>query len=551
MQPHSTEYILQELYTIDPSFRAHEPELKKLIEELMHNEPNIAIDEAFLARLKSTLTQQVDAFVAKPRKPNIVSRIFSLPAYSYGLVGAALVIVLVIAIAQKGMPLYQAKQAAVSVSTLPPRAFGPLSAALAYNDFSTNQLVAPKVDKQPPKTETKTVKQEQVIDKVSDAVDEPSAATGANIGAVAPVVAVVAPPSQPAQLSLPTPPVKAPTTQKMIVNPGGYTYSYTYAYKGDTLLLPDTQVAVYRRIKPANAPTQWSSMLNSFTDGRINLGSFSDLALMNVSLVDNLDKGYIININAVEGSIDMYQNWERWYPTVCTSENCASAQVQPITKADALSDDQAIAVAHDFILQHGIEIGGYGTPFVEKYEPQFRIMNKAASSPVVEPTYYADTVTVVYPLRINNNDVVETGGQKMGLRISIAVREKRVASLYGLTSNNFESSSYDAETDPQKIMSIIEKGGVQGPMYYSGSGGYTKKMTVELGTPTRVLLHTWNYTSSQPTELYVPALSFPVINAQDLPDYYQKNMVVPLAREMLTEDSGTSFPPAMPLIQAR
>ena len=116
-----------------------------------------------------------------------------------------------------------------------------------------------------------------------------------------------------------------------------------------------------------------------------------------------------------------------------------------------------------------------------------------------------------------------------------------VSGVNNLTTYRYETSDYNLETDSAKVVALAEKGGYGSGIYYGIS---QDKITLELGTPTKTLIHLWRYTNNTNEELLIPALMFPVNNAPA--DYYgSKFVTVPLVQEMITElnnnNSGANY----------
>jgi hypothetical protein len=158
--------------------------------------------------------------------------------------------------------------------------------------------------------------------------------------------------------------------------------------------------------------------------------------------------------------------------------------------------------------------------------------------------YIPDTVSVVYPLKINGQLVYNDGGSKAGVNASISVRSKKVNGLWELTVPRFESSAYEIEKDAGRIIKLAEQGGIYGG--YVPEGG--KIMDIELGTPALSLLKTWQYKDNISTELYVPAYVFPIIKVPEGAQIWQKSIVIPIVKDLLDEASK-NVPSPMPLME--
>jgi hypothetical protein len=153
---------------------------------------------------------------------------------------------------------------------------------------------------------------------------------------------------------------------------------------------------------------------------------------------------------------------------------------------------------------------------------------------VKEGYYIPDTVSVVYPLKVQDKAVYDDGGNKAGLHVNVNIRLMRVAGIWDFNAQKYQSSAYAAETDVKKILGFAERGGVYG--YYDASTA--KIVDVELGTPEIAYLKYWNYRNGTSDELLVPSLVFPIVKMPDDPNFYRKSVIIPLAKELLDAQNG-------------
>ncbi|MGE5297953.1 MAG: hypothetical protein ACM3KM_02220, partial [Acidobacteriaceae bacterium] len=258
----------------------------------------------------------------------------------------------------------------------------------------------------------------------------------------------------------------------------------------------------------------------------VNLGSFGNLRLQSMNLAEPGDDGYNIYVNADESSVSINGAWPKLMYDC--SANIACPGSQPVKIENIPSDEEVISIANSFLSDHGISKDLYGEPVVQN---DWRIMydrNPAGA-------YVPETITVVYPLQIQDQTLYDEGGNKSGLNVSINVRNKKVISVYDLAVPNFQSSQYDAETDSAKLLKIAEKGGMYGYVQPNAK----KFVDIELGTPKIELVRMWNYKNNQSEELLIPSLIFPITKLPDSDPYFYRNSVtVPLIKEILDKDNG-------------
>ena len=89
--------ILEELYLIDESLKEYQVELEKIIEKLLAAKPDVEINEEFKQKLRRELLARIEEIKGQESvSPNKFMNIFNFSKLSYGLVGGALAIILVV-----------------------------------------------------------------------------------------------------------------------------------------------------------------------------------------------------------------------------------------------------------------------------------------------------------------------------------------------------------------------------------------------------------------------------------------------------------------------
>jgi hypothetical protein len=145
-----------------------------------------------------------------------------------------------------------------------------------------------------------------------------------------------------------------------------------------------------------------------------------------------------------------------------------------------------------------------------------------------------EVLQVIYPQLLNGQLVWDEGGNsKAGVRVSVNLRNQEVEGIWNLTTNNYESSAYEAIQDFSEVIKIAEAGGWRNQGWFANG-----QAEVALGTPTRQLLKITNYQNGRSEELIVPALVFPVEKSGSN-IYYRSAVVVPLIKELLAKDSAS------------
>lgn len=484
----SIQKILEDLYLIDPSLKTHEAKLIALIEELVKSKPDTHFDASFARELKTKLLLQ--PVVAA--KQSFWSSL-AMPRFAYA--GGALAIVLaVVVLVKQPTPGTQVQFGTTEVNRVASHAFGSLG-----GDTKTGISAA---------------------GNMAESVSAPTMTYGRGGGtsSAAPMVAMVAQDSAMSAKMVAAPGIMAPY------------YQYTFTYKGDALDLKDKTLDVFKRTKSANGDMGLAQALMGAPLNGINLRSFANAGLTSFELAENNSDGYSISVNLREGTIGINGGYNQIMPAIACDPNgnCGGQQYKPLTLADMPTDKALIAITDQFVKDHGIDISSYGAAEVDNGWRAYATQG--------EQTYVPDAVSVRYPLRLNEATVYDQGANKFGISITVNVRENKVTGAWQIQNQDYQASSYEAETDAAHIIKVAEGGGNTGRYYF---GGETKKVELELGTPERIYMMMWNYKDNVSSELYVPALRFPILNAPTT--MYQKDVIVPLAKDLI-QDGGMPTP---------
>jgi hypothetical protein len=303
--------------------------------------------------------------------------------------------------------------------------------------------------------------------------------------------------------------------------------NYRYVYQGEPLTLTQEQVDVLKRQKNTN-PGGLSEFISRISFGLVDFNSFSNTQLESFNFKEDRNLGYMVNVNVAEGLVNIHENWQRW-------ESLTMPAGRRIDVSDVPADSVMIDAANAFLDSHGIDRSVYGTPVINS---DWRVYYNA--SPNKADYWIPEVMNVVYPLTINGQQVYDESGNPNGLNVGVRISpEVRVTGVWELTAQNYESSAYQAETNVERIMSLVERGGFRN-YYYAPEGART--VDVEVGAPEVSYVKLWNYKSGSNEELLVPALIFPVLNKDDESlaqnFWYRKNIVIPLVKEILDNENN-------------
>ncbi len=321
--------------------------------------------------------------------------------------------------------------------------------------------------------------------------------------------------------------------------------NFKFAYAGEKVELEDENLAVMRRVKGFGSNPNLASIVKNFSVPAFNLKNLQNPYIEMLTLTEDRDFGYMVNLNFKEGSVNINENWFRWQTPdrMCQDEACYNRYRLNISELP--SDEETIAIADGFLSQYGINKSGYGKSVVQKQ--WFRDYQIAPDKSVA---WIPDVLTVIYPVVINGQTAYDQSGNISGLMVSVNARVKKVSGVYELYNQVYESSEYPAETNWERILKIAEAGGnnIYYPYYENSAPGTTLK----LGTPKRELMKMWkNEPGKEGYEILVPALVFPILDAPtDFPSY-RSSVVVPLIKELIKEPSVIDPGQPMPLSQPR
>lgn len=467
--------IIKELVEFDPEFKKYEDTLLKVVSELLAARPDTKFDPEFARALKAKIT--AEPIVKQISFLSSMSRKYLIP------VGAGLAVVAIVValqLTQKGI------NGPMSVTTLSDGAHVTRLASGAFGSFSKNTSGS------------------SGSEAVTNSAGPMAFGRGGGGGGVATGMAAASP-------------MMAPTDQAvgkaMLYRP----IYYKYVYKGDALELKDKTVDVLKRVKPSIDTSSAVGALKAFSFGGVDLSTFPGGQVTSYEIAQSGD-GYTTNVNIRDGNLSISKNYE---PMQCPKGVCP---VQPqLRPSEVPSDEDIIAISNKFLKDHGLNLSNYGTPTIQD---DWRKNLAAASSPGVAP-YVPDFISVQYPWKINGTPITDLSGNPNGLGVNVDIRKKLVSGVWNITNQDYQSSAYDAETDANKVISIVENGGIYGN--YSDPGA--EQIEIDLGTPTRVYTSMWMNDGSG--EVIVPALSFPVTKGPEGQYYYNKAIVVPLAKDLL------------------
>ncbi len=498
------EEILRDCLAADPSLREREDELRPIIKALLESKPDTRFSTEFADRLHDALANERQKRNGKIRVTPSPFGAMKLKPIAFPIVGSlALVAVFALLLVQKPpgaktstvATVQQPKPHGMQIAKVADGAFGPLAATTVQ---ATRPLMADGYEEGRNAAGAAPMAAPSAAMGMDTAVSAHSQNGGGGTASSSKMAAIM--------------PVQQPV-------------NYRYVYKGE---LPpiDAKIAVYRHVKGLTSGNLLPSFGN-ITGGLMDGSHFSSGALQSLNVVEDRDYGYGIFLDATEGGISMNQNWQRWpHPeSKCRDEACYQ---QYQLKPDQMpADDVVIGVAEDFIKEYGIDRSALGKPSINS-DWRIRPMGVAADMPL----YVPDVVSVSYPYLIDGKTVQDESGNVNGVTVNVDVREKKVDGLWGLLTNRYEQSSYDAETDTARLLKFVSNGGLY-PVYDDSSA---KTVEIALGEPEVVLVAYWKDNGDGTGQnLYVPTLRFTVQNPPADQPWFRKAVTVPLSKDLLDQ----------------
>lgn len=295
-----------------------------------------------------------------------------------------------------------------------------------------------------------------------------------------------------------------------------------YVYSGNSLPAVEEKMEVLKKVKRPISNGELNSALKNFNFGLIDPAKFDNTNVINLTLSQNKDFGYNINFDFNEGMVSVYENRQTWQTESvrCDGPDCAGSQ--PLKAEDVPADEVLIAMADQFAKNYNINLENYGRPFVQN---NWRVMY--AQAEVKSDFYIPESATVVYPFLANGKEVYDLSGSKTGLQINIDIRHNIVSGLWNLAFRDYESSSYDMQTDESEILKIAERGGMYGGFIPEES----EISEVKIGAPIQAYAEVYQYGSMESQLLLVPAYVFPILD-KEKENVYQEAIVVPLAKDL-------------------
>ncbi len=470
--------ILKEIYLIDSSLKKEEEKIKSLIENMISTQPEVKINDEFVANLKERIFTEINNMESK-KEPKILF----WQKLTYVSAGVVVVILLSLLVFPNFIDRDFKTERDKRIALLDERAFGDLNVELSESDTG-----------------------DSIESMVGQRTDDTVMGLGASSDSM---------PSQVEDISI----MPYPVEQK----------NYRYVYEGNLLEeidLSKISNLVYKREIENNSARQVADRLSTTPNLPINLNNFSHKEVRHISINEEKDYGYSISLNLANNTLSIYSNWQKWPQPYkdCYDRECI--ENLKLGASDMLSENQLISIANNFVNDYEIDLGDYGLAQVSD-ETITRITNPKNNT----EHNYPQEVFVVYPLIINNKETVDSYGKKEGIKVAINIRERKVSSVYNINYSRLVSSSYDLINNLENIEPLLYRGGLSPDIYRKND---LEEIEIKLNNPKIALVRTWipsTDVSRGSAEIFIPSLVFPI---KETPNqyFYRQQVVIPLTKEV-------------------
>lgn len=512
------EKILEDIYLIDADLKKNEKQLRKIIVELVASKPDVKFDEKFSASLRKEILAKIQNLEeAEINKKSFIINIinFNPMKKAYYVGGGLLTVALLLTLVynfypQKGGQVALKKDSIESID---------LKSKISRIDSNAFGSFASMAD---------TARAVNPIANVAGGAQAETAAVGLGGGARSLMMSSTAP-------------LEDAKMMPGIIMPE-YT-KYTYVYEGDEFEIP-ASADVYKKISKEGVGREMAQRLSG-NFGMFDLNKLQNTVLTNFNISEDREFGYNLYFDLMNNVVSINQNWDKWpQPGAdCRDDACYKNIQMKIENIPA--DDEIIALANQAIAEYGVDVSSFGEARVNNSWRQYYDFAEDK-----ENYYIPDTISVVYPLKLEGKEVSDDYGNSIGITVDVNVRYKKMAGIQGIALNDFQASNYNLETDKERIMKFAKQGGLwSGYMPY----GNLKETNITLGTPSMGLVSNWKYNAEtgRGEDFYVPALIFPITSKSEDVYYNRKTVSVPLLKEILDQaeaNDGGIYP--RPLLEA-
>lgn len=469
---------------IDPELKKEEKIVKRVIKQLLESKIDVKVSKSFVANLRSSLVEEKKEIIESKNMFNF-SFIKPVAYFASGLALSAIIVVPMMS-SNRAINSGDIMQSAVSVTKTEKYAFGEMTSMQNSARSGGGNAVS--------------------------LMATPELAGGGGMGSA-----------------------DAPMMSKMI-DPG-FIYepiNYIYNYVGDELPEISDLATVYKRIEEHSNNSSIKDF--RFNSKLVGIDKFDQTKVGNISFSEDREFGYNVNIDLRNNTFSINSNWERWPNPFKDCKDSACYDRNRLSKEDVISDEEAVRLADEFVKEYKIDVSDYGSGEISAVWRNNLLRAEERGS-----MYVPEETMVVYPLLVEDKEVFDQSGNKIGITVSVSNRYNKVRSAYNIKNNKYISSDYDTVNDIDELIGQAEEGGMAGNYKRDDA---KKEVTVNLDTPEIKLIQYWKYDqdSNKTEKLLIPVLSFPIIDTDDDNRLYRNNIMVPLVEGVVDDSSPMPMP---------
>ena len=508
--------ILNELYEIDSSLKDKEKELVKIIQKMIEIRPNVKIDEDFKEQLRNTIIEKITSQKLENYKNGNKLNLFHIFAYIFGWVWVLTFSFFII-----NNENFSKKETQMQYSVN-----NDVKWLLSFsNEIVKNwersfwNLSWIWIDKQAKWWAMMEWKAESLSTETRSlwAVnDEVKVNEMASEKAVTPLLwsEWTSSVSKIDNSFMPTEPFV----------PEVYKYSFSWELNID---IPE-KLEVYKKENSKISTKELVDNIKNVNFAWVDISKFQNLNIKNISINEDNEYWYLINIDFENNNLSIYKNWAKW-PQVDYSVNNTN------NNENLLKEDEIIKIAQDFLKTHNIDLSNYWAPRIE--ENYVNTLAKYESDKIM-PDYYIQNTSVVFPLIIDWKEISEEYWQAKWVTIEIDLKEKKVASIYWINVSKYESSLYNIETNKNNILKIAEVWWRWGFNNIENEYDNVKYINKVLINPKLVYVNTYKYSNGVNEEYIIPAIVFDVKKDENDNSTYDQKVTIPLVKDLYKYDGS-------------
>jgi len=295
---------------------------------------------------------------------------------------------------------------------------------------------------------------------------------------------------------------------------------YRFSFSWDLNLELKGKMPVYKKEKKVSYNTDFSNSLKKLNFAWVDIWSFGNIGVSNISFVENDDFWLNIFVDFENSSLSMYRNWLKW-PQI---------DYEQTNKNIFLNEKDIVSISNDFLSRHKIDLSKYWKPEIEKnYVKAYK--NYISTNTV--PEYSQNFVNVVYPLIIDWNEIVEESGEDSWVRIEVSLVDKKVSWLNWLVVDDYLKSDYDTE---KGIKNILKVANVWWRYWFNNAiTENAKYIDLKLKNPKLKYVSSYIFRNNVNQLYLIPSIVFEVEKDENS-SYYSDYVIVPLVKDFYKYD---------------